>query len=141
GLNSPLIYIVILIGFAGYCVYDGYFNEKFIEKHTKDGKPDSTLVFNQKAPPFLALGALWFGFCAFQSRSKKVVADENAISSGKKTITYDSIEKIDKTYFKSKGYFIITCKNEGEKQQQLKLSDRDYDNLQAILDHVISKIS
>ncbi len=49
--NNLKIYIAVCILIAVWFGYDGYFNEKFKQKHTdKNGKPDSTLVSNQKAP-------------------------------------------------------------------------------------------
>ena len=140
-INTYIITAVVLIGFASYCVYDGYFNETFIEKHTKDGVPSSTLAFNQKAPPVLFLGGLVFSWLAFSSRKKKIVADESQITDGKKIVKFDSIGKIDKTYFESKGYFVITYTEAGGGSRQWKISDRNYENLGALLDHTVSKIS
>ena len=71
---------------------------------------------------------------------KKVVADENGLIAGGRTIAYDSIEQIDRTHFKTKGYFVITYKDGGG-SGELKLSDRNYDNLLAVLDEVAAKIS
>jgi hypothetical protein len=44
--------IVLLLAASVYFFYDGNHNQKFISRHTSNGKPDSTLVFNRKAPPF-----------------------------------------------------------------------------------------
>jgi len=140
--NSFKIGIVILIGLAIWFAYDGYRNEKFIQKHTgQNGTPDSILVFNRKSPPYLIGAAALLGVYLFIIKDKKVIADENSLITPKRQIAYDSIEKIDKTHFDSKGYFIITYKDYQGVDADLKLSDGTYDNLPAILDELIAKIS
>jgi hypothetical protein len=137
------IYIILCIVAAAWFAYDGYINKDFIAKHTDDkGTPDSTLVFNQKSPPFFVAAAVLFCVHLFIVKNKKLVADENElIFSAKEKIPYDSIQKIDKTYFDKKGFFIITHKDEHGKEIDRKLSDRNYDNLAAVLDHLVAKIS
>jgi hypothetical protein len=141
--NGLIIWMVVCIVVGAYCAYDGYFNEKFKEKHTnEDGTPDSTLVFNRKSPPFffgagVLLVAYWLVI-----RNKKLIADENElIFSDKDRIAYDSIQKINRTYFKSKGRFVITYKDENGKEINRKISDRTYDNLEPILDHLVAQIT
>lgn len=136
------IYIGVCVIAASWFGYDGYMNSGFKEKHTgSDGKPDSTLVFNQKAPPIFFGAAVLLGAYLFVIRSKKIVADENElIISAKEKIPYDSIEKIDKTHFGSKGYFIITYKDKEGNQTSRKISDKSYDNLAAVLEHLVTKI-
>ncbi len=80
---------------------------------------------------------MWFFFV----RDDKVVADEDALVTKRCAIAYNSIERIDKTDFEAKGRFVITYKNEDGKKARLKLSDRNYDNLSAVLDVLIAKIS
>ena len=137
------IYIILCIGVAAWFAYDGYLNKSFIEKNTNDnGTPKSTLVFNQKAPPFFAGAAILFGVYLFVIKNRKLIADENElIFSDKETIPYNSIQSINKTYFEKKGFFVITHKDEHGKEIDRKLSDRTYDNLAAILDHLVAKIS
>jgi len=141
--NNLKIYIAICIGLAIWCIYDGYFNEKFIEKHTDaDGNPKGWLIVNKNAPAYLIGAAVLLGVYLFVARNRKVVAEESQLAiSAKKRIPYDSIQKIDKTYFESKGYFIITYKDDDGSETNHRLSDRDYDNLAAILDHVVAQIS
>ncbi len=140
--NNGKLYIVACLGFAIWLGYDGYFNQKFIEKHSHDGKPDGTLVFNQKAPVFLIGLAVLLGIQQFVMRNKKLIADEKElIFSDKDKISYDSIQKINKTNFESKGYFVITYKKENDKEADRKISDRQYDNLKAILDHLVAEIT
>jgi hypothetical protein len=137
------IYIVLCIALAAWFAYDGYFNKKFIEKHTEeDSKPNSTLIFNQKSPPFFAAAAVLFGVYLFVIKNRKLIADENElVFSDKDKIPYDSIQSINKTYFEKKGFFVITHKDENGKEIERKLSDRNYDNLAAILDHLVAKIT
>ena len=137
------IYIAVCIGLAIWCAYDGYFNDKWIEEHTDtNGNPETYLVFNRKAPPYFIGAAVLLGAYLLAIRNKKIIADENElVLSDKKRIPYDSIQKIDKTLFGSKGYFIITYKDKGNSEINRKLSDRTYDNLAAILEHLVAKIS
>ena len=137
------IYIALCIGLALWFAYDGYFNEKFRRKNTHDdGEPNATLVINQKAPPFLVGAAALFGIYLFAIQDKKLVADDNElVMSTKEKIPYDSIERIDKTYFDKKGFFTVTYKNQGGNEVSRKISDRKYDNVGPILDHLVAKIS
>ena len=113
-----------------------------VKNTDENGKPNSTLVFNQKAPPFFAAAAVFFGVYLFVVKNKKLVADENElVFSAKEKISYDSIQSINKTYFDKKGFFVITHKDKHGKEINRKLSDRKYDNLAAILDHLVAKIS
>lgn len=141
--NNFLIGIAICTGLALYCIYDGYYNKKFIEKNTNDdGSPNSTLVFNQKSPPIFIGAAVLLGGYFFVFRNKKVIADEKElIISDKEKIAYDSIQKIDKTNFESKGYFTLTYKDKGGGEVNRRISDRKYDNLAAILEHLVAKIT
>lgn len=141
--NRCLIWMAILTGFAAYCVYDGYFNDVFKANHSDaQGNPDSTLVFNRKAPPYLIGTAIFIGTYFFTMRGKKVVAEASElIIDDREKIAYDSIEKIDKTNFKSKGYFVITYKDSTGREVNRKISDRLYDNLEVVLNEIVSKIS
>jgi hypothetical protein len=141
-IKTYIIYMVVLVGLSAYCVYDGYFNPSFKEKHTIDGKPDKTLTGNQQAPFYLGGLAVLLGGYVLVIRSKKIVADDNAlIIDGKTGISYDSVQKINKTDFDTKGHFTFTYKTPDGKEIDRKISDRDYDNLKAILDHLVAKIS
>lgn len=141
-----VIALIFLIAFGAWFCYDGYFDEEYIKENTENygtpqAKPNSDLVINRVAP-FLLFGAalatvVWF----FIINGDKVVADENALVIKGRSIAYNSIDRIDKTHFQSKGYFVITYKNEDGKESHLKLSDRSYDNLSAVLDELIARIS
>ncbi|MBN1125924.1 MAG: hypothetical protein JXA82_13025 [Sedimentisphaerales bacterium] len=136
------IVIAVLIGLAVWFAYDGYLNKSFIEKHTQeDGKPDITLATNRHIPPFLAAAAILMGVWYFAVKEKKVIADESALIAGKIRIPFDSIERIDKTHFDSNGYFIVTYKKETGGEAELRLNERTYDNLPAILEELIRQIT
>jgi hypothetical protein len=150
--NNLKVYTAACIIFAIVFAYDGYLSKyqwsmrySFYEEHVlkKGGKPDDTMVWNQKWLPLACGGiAVLFGATLFAIRNKKIVADENElVISNKEKISYDSIQKIDKTNFGSKGFFIITYKNKNGSEVNRKLSDRTYDNLTAILDKLVAKIS
>ncbi len=140
--NNLRIGIVILVGLAIWFAYDGYFNDTFAQKHTdENGVPDSTLTFNCKAPPYLVGAAVLLGVYLFAIKDKKAIAGQDSLIVGKRQIAYDSIEKIDKTHFDSKGYFVITYKDYQGVDTNLKISDGIYDNLSAVLDELVAKIS
>lgn len=138
--KNILIVAAVLIGIGGWFAYDGYKNEDFINKHTLDGVADSTLNFNRKAPPFMIGAGILLGIYFVAIKGKKIVADESDLICGKVKVAYDAIEKINKTHFDKKGFFVITYSQDGQ-SKELKLSDRTYDNLGAVLDQVVSKIS
>ena len=145
------IYIVVCITAAVIFAYDGYLSKykwskryNFYKKHVvdNDGKPTSTMNFNRKSPPFFIGAAALLSLYLFAVRNKKIIADESElIISDKERISYDSMQKIDKTHFGSKGFFLITYKSKDGRQVGRKLSDRTYDNLAAILDELVAKIS
>jgi len=149
--NNLKIYIVVCILAGVILGYDGYLSKykwskryNFYKKHVidNDGKADSTMDFNQKSSPILLVGAVLFATYLFIISRKKLIADENElIISDKEKILLDSIQKIDKTNFDSKGYFIITYKDKDGSEIDRKISSKTYDNLSAILDHLVAKIS
>jgi hypothetical protein len=145
------IYIAVCVAAAVIFAYDGYLSKykwsgrySFYKKHVldNDGIPTSAMNFNRKAPPFFAGAAALFAVYFFVIKNNKLIADENElVFSAKDKIPYDSIQKIDKTYFDKKGFFVITHKDENGKELDRKISDRKYDNLAPILDHLVAKIS
>jgi len=144
--QNLIIAMAALFGLGIWFYYDGHYNTKFIEKHTVvdelgQEQPNTTLLFNQKAPPYLFAAGVAVVIYFFVIRNKKVVADDTALYADGKTIEYGAIEKIDKTHFDRKGFFVMTYKDPQGQNRDLKLSDRTYDNLPAVLDHVVAKIS
>jgi hypothetical protein len=139
--HNSMITIGILVVLAGWCYYDGYLNPEFAQEHTSpDGTPEGWLPFNRKSPPYLLLGAAVFAVRFWMVRNKKIVADDQGLHYDKLTISYDQIESINKTHFDSKGFFIVHYSDGGQKKE-LKFNDRQYDNLSAVLDHLVSKIT
>jgi hypothetical protein len=139
--NSLIIGMIALVGFGVYCIYDGYYNQAFIEKYTKEGKPDATLLFNQKGPPFMFVAAaLLAGRWGWVRKRKVVALDTELVINDKIHIPYDAIEQIDKTLFKKKGVFVVTYTQSGKKYHQ-KLNENAYDNMEAILNHLVAQIS
>ena len=144
--QNLLIAFVVLVGLGVWFYYDAHYNESFIEKHTvvdEEGNkhPNSTLAFNQKAPPYMFVGAALTAVYFFIIRSKKVIADETGLKANGKTIDYSAIEMINKTHFDNKGYFIVGYKDQQGNRCELKLRDSTYDNLKTVLDHLVAKIS
>ncbi|MGD0571835.1 MAG: hypothetical protein ABSB11_02295 [Sedimentisphaerales bacterium] len=146
------IYIAFCVIVAAIFAYDGYLSKyewsyrysSFYTKHfiDKGNKPDGDMVFNQKAPPCIVGVAVLLGIYLFVIRNRKVVAEDNGlVIDGKTSIPYDSVQKIDKTNFDKKGHFTFTYKTPDGKEVDRKISERDYDNLKAILDHLVAKIS
>ena len=150
--KNMLIFMAILIGAAIIFGYDGYLSKyewsmrhNFYKEHVIDngGMPDSDMAFNQKAPPIFAIAGIVLAIYYFTvAAQRKVAAEDSAvILNGKEAIAYDAIEKINKTNFESKGYFIITYTDSSGQSKDVKISDRTYDNLPAVLDHIVAKIS
>jgi hypothetical protein len=137
-----IIWMAVCLVFSVWFLYDGYFNKTFIDKHTTEGKANDTLVFNQKAPYFLVVVAIALGGYLLAIRNRKIVAEETGlVIDGKINIAYDSIQKIDKTHFDSKGRFTLTYRGPNGKDIDRRISDKDYDNLGPVLDHLVAKIS
>lgn len=137
-----IIYIVACLAMAAWFGYDGYLNKSFIAAHTDEqGNANGTLAFNQKSPPFLLGAAIVFAAYYFVIRSRKIVANESElIVCNKEKIPYDAIERIDKTHFERKGFFTLIYKKDGRETSR-RFSDRNYDNLGPVLDHLIAQIT
>jgi predicted AlkP superfamily phosphohydrolase/phosphomutase len=136
--SSFKIYIFICLALAVWLTYDGYFSPVFAEKHTKDGKMDSTLKANRVAPFVLLPAALILVLRWRAVKDKTIVADGKSLilDNGEK-IDYDKIEKIDKKNFEKRGYFVITYKNDAGRDVERKLSDKDFDKLEDILAELV----
>ena len=75
-------------------------------------------------------------------RGRKLLADDDQlVVAGKEKIPYNEIEQIDKTHFADKGFFVVVYRPNGGAERKCRLSDRDYDNLGPILDHLVAKIT
>lgn len=141
--NDFKICIVVCLALAGWFAYDGYLNERFIDKHTDEqGTAEFDLVVNRVAPPCLLGVAVLLGAYFYVVKDRKLVADGSAlVVGGKVKIPYDAIEKIDKTHLEEKGFFTIIYTDENGRELRQKLSTRSYDNLEPILDHLVAEIT
>jgi hypothetical protein len=142
--NNFKLGIIILIVAAAWFAFDGYYSDTFQKKHTlPDGKPDSTLVFHRKwGPTSFVIGAVLLAGYFWMVRGKKIIADEQGlIFSEDEKINYDAVQSINKSNFDSKGYFVVVYKDEAGNDKKRKISDKTYDNLAAILDQLVSKIT
>lgn len=146
--HNALIFMAVLIGLGTFFTYDGFcsknpnsFRHEWYLKHAPEGVENSTIKSNKyMGPPMVIVGILSLGYF-FYLKNRKLTANEEGLDvEGKQKVKYSQIESIDKTNFKSKGYFVIVYK-EGETEKNLKISDRRYDGLDKILDMVIEKIS
>jgi hypothetical protein len=139
--NNLLLIAIMLAAASVWFWYDGRYSQNFIAKHTIDGVPDSTLTFNLKGPPYMLIAAVVIGARFWMLKDKKIVAGDKELTYEKLTIPYDRIDSIDKTYFNKKGFFVIHYRDDNQQVQQLRLSDRGYDNLPAVLDYLVAKIA
>jgi len=139
--RSFQIYIFVCLAFAAWLAYDGYFSQSFIEEHSKDAAGRTTLAFNRIVPFVLAPLAAIIAVRWWMVKDRKVVADGQTLTleNGQK-IAYDRIEKIDKTHFERKGYFSITYRDAEGKETECRLSDRRFDNLEAVLVELIGAL-
>lgn len=139
--NFKLGMFILLVA-AVWFAYDGYKSEAFQKRHTKNGQPDSTLVFHRKSPPFFAAGAVVLAIIFATVKGKKIVADEQELilSDGGK-IAYNSIETVNKTEYQSKGFFMVEYKSQDGQKKLCKISNRDFDNLDAVLEILVAKIT
>jgi len=141
--QNCLIFIIAFIVLSTWCVYDGYLNDEWIAEHTnEDGTPQPYLTVNRQAPYVFVPLVILIGTFWYSVRDKKIVAEENElIISEKEKIPYDSIQKIDKTNYDSKGFFVITYKTGQGSEVDKKISYKSYDNLKPVLEHLVAKIS
>ncbi|AQT67620.1 hypothetical protein STSP2_00768 [Anaerohalosphaera lusitana] len=140
--KNLVIWAVVLLAAAAWFAYDGYINEDFIQEHTsEEGVADSDLKLNRMAPFVLVPGAALLGIGYWLFGKKKVTADEEGITAEGRSIKYDQIEAVNKTHFDNKGKFTVIYKDANGKQDELVLSRYKYDNISAVLDKIVEKIS
>ncbi len=149
-MTNYKIYIAACLIFGGIFAYDGFLSKydwsmrrSFYEKHVIEGKPDDTMIFNRVSPVVLVVVAVLLSVKFWSLKNRKILAEEDQlIISEKERIPYKSIQKIDKTNFNpTRGYFTITYKGDDGREVVRKISSKDYDNLQAVLDLLVAKIS
>ena len=74
------------------------------------------------------------------ARNQRIRIDDGTLSINRLSIPLSEVTQIDKTYFDSKGYFVLSHKSGGS-EKSIKLVARDYDNLSAVLDRLIEELS
>ena len=94
--NNLKIYIVLCICLAGWCIYDGYFNEGWIEEHTNaDGSQQAYLVVNRNAPPYLIGAAVLLAVYLLVIRNRKIITFRaNVEGCRKKTSIFASATRL-----------------------------------------------
>ena len=168
GRHNALLAIVMCAGFGGYFLYDGWVSEKYQSKHLKkdlggnqrmsltqarleaetrgeaepdiaEFQPDANLKFNRiYGPGVCGVGILYFLVSLFGSRRRNITADEKGLTvAGDQTIAYGSIKTIDNRFFAKEGHFTVGYEK-GGRVKKLKLSNQHYDNLNGVLDELVS---
>ena len=138
--NNSLIAAGMCLAFGLYFGYDGWFG-KYRQKEldSNDGKPTPNLYFNQYVPIPLALIAIYSFLSAAKAKNRKLIADERGLTlSASETIAYNRITHIDERRFKKDGFFLVRYKDNDQKKE-VKLTDRQYDNLGVLLDELIKQ--
>jgi hypothetical protein len=136
--NTNYIIAIVCIVVGLYFFYDGWFGnyrEKELEKN--DGKPTFNLYINQYAIIPLAAIAVYFALAAKRLQSKRIEADDAALSfSHGLKIPYNNIKQIDRRFFEKEGHFTLEYEAEGS-IKRIKLKDRMYDGLGLLLDEIV----
>lgn len=140
--RSNYIFILVCVALGGYLLYDGRLHQEFIKEHTRpDGTADITLEVNRTWGPLAcALGVAYLVVSGLRWRSKQVAADEQGLvlANGAR-VGYDQVLKIDKRQFAQKGRFSVVYEGSGGSEQELTLSERDYDGLGLLLDELVKQ--
>jgi len=134
------------IVFGLWFLYDGWFNDEFIQDHmsldevTNEQQPNVDLMINRLwAPIFCGIVMVVFVIFAIRLKSKKIVTDnEGLILSNGQKITFNDIRQIDKRFFDQKGYFSIEYGPTGS-TKEIKFDDRTWDGLRSLLDEIVKQ--
>jgi hypothetical protein len=135
--KTGYILAFMFLAFAAYCLYDGWFNQQYIQKHISD-------TINLQAnriwiPVILTVAAIYEIVISFRLASKRITLDDRGLTlSGQTPIPCDEITYIDKRFFQSEGHFTVGY-NSPQGVQKLKLSDRNYDNLVPLFDELVKR--
>jgi len=130
--NRWLIYIVLCGAFAGWHVYDGWFNEKY---RAEDKKSD--LKYNQGMSVILSglTSALVLGLVVLSNKS--LVADQEGIRRGSKTVAWKDFTEADRKNL-TKGILVLYHKSDQgqEEAQKLVLDNYKLSNFDDLLDEI-----
>jgi hypothetical protein len=138
--KTGYIMAFVFLAISAYCLYDGWKNPEFIQKHTDNGKPDPNLQANRYYIPAAGvLLAIYEAFISLRLAGKRWTLDDRGLTgSNGQTISLDQITTIDQRFFQSEGHFTIGYNSPGG-PQKLKLSDRTYDNLVPFFDELVKR--
>jgi len=135
--NTSYLYVLICMVMGLWFCYDGWFGEyRATELAKNDGMPTPNLYANQYLIIPLTLISIWFYISAL--KVGKLVAEatsEGLIINNNPLIAYTDFVHIEDR-FKTKGVVIIAYMSDGV-QNEVKLSDRQYDQLGLLRDELI----
>jgi len=137
--NTYYLYVLICMVMGIWFCYDGWFGEyRNIELDKNNGSATPNLYLNQFLIIPLTLLSIWF-FISAKKVSSLVAetTDDGLIINGKGLIAYKDFVHIEDR-FKTKGVVIVAYKEDGM-QKEIKLHDRQYDNLGLLRDALIRK--
>lgn len=141
-LGNLKIAVAVLLGLSVWCVYDGYFNQKFIDKHTTvEGKADDTLICHKYFAYIGVPGAAAVLAVFAVKRKKQIIAKNDClVLEDGSSIAYKSIEELDQTDYDIDGKFKLTYISGGN-EKSVVFSNKNWDGLDKLLDFLITKIS
>ncbi len=112
----------------------------FVIKKNKLIADENELVFSEKKRiPYDAIEKI--NKTHFRSKHESTTVKREFVGHPNDVLEESKEEVKEECKDEPTGYFIITYKNKDGKEINQKLSDRKYDNLPAILDHLVAKIS
>jgi len=123
--NRWLMMIVLCLAFAGWCFYDGWVKQEA-----------EYVGFNRTATVVLAVLAAGLFVALLVLKSRRLVADEQGIRLGGKTIAWDAFTEADDKDL-SKGILVLTYKSTSEGQaQRLVLDEYNLSRFDDLLDEI-----
>ena len=129
--KSPPVFLGAAILFTVYL---------FIIKKNKLVADENELIFNNKKRiPYEAIEKI--NKTHFRSKHKSTTVKREFVGHPNGVLEESNEEVKEECKDEPTGYFIITYKNKDGKEINRKLSDRKYDNLAPILDHLVEKIT
>ena len=144
--RTNLLIAVACVVFGLWFLYDGWFNEEFIQEYTVvdevtgEESQDITLQVNRTWIPIgCGIVMIYFVIAALRLKSKKIVTDsEGLVTSNGQKIAFNDIRQIDKRFFEQKGHFTIEYEQAGQ-TKEIKFDDRTWDGLGLLLDEIVKQ--
>jgi len=126
-----VLYLVLCVGFAAYCAYDGWISEKF-----KDDP--GNLLFNQVGAVCLAGLAVVLIIGFVKINGTRVVADETGIDvNGKLKIKWSDLTGADDSGYE-KGLVTVFYKQDGNERKYV-IDNYKIDHFEELLDEISSR--